>query len=269
MSLKSWLAHPLTKGLDVDHPLTTLLRNKIIQDNAFLQQIYTAWYRLILKNLPEGDGVIVELGSGAGFLKDIAPVNLITSEVFHCPTVQVVLDGQFLPFENETLGAVVMTDVLHHIPHTRLFFSEAIRCLKPDGVIVMIEPWVSHWSKFIYTNFHHEPFLPDTDSWDFPSSGPLSGANGALPWIIFRRDREQFVREFKQLEIQSILPMMPFCYLVSGGVSMRGLMPGWTFSLWRMFERLFEPWMDHWAMFALVVVKKTKLLPAHPNPKTP
>ena len=56
--------------------------------------------------------------------------------------------------------------------------------------------WVTRWSRWIYGRFHHEPFDPQRADWEFPLSGPLSGANGALPWIIFQRDREQFEREW-------------------------------------------------------------------------
>lgn len=116
----------------------------------------------------------------------------------------------------------------------------------------MIEPWVSTWSRPIYTHLHHEPFVPDSKDWTFPSSGPLSGANGALPWIIFQRDQREFEAEFRGLEIQTVRPFMPFRYLVSGGVSMRQLMPEATFPLWRKLESWLHPWPNHWSMFALI-----------------
>jgi antirestriction protein ArdC len=37
---------------------------------------------------------------------------------------------------------------------------------------------------------------------------------------------------------------------------MRSLMPGITFRLWEMLETGLKPWMNSWAMFALVVVQK-------------
>jgi SAM-dependent methyltransferase len=253
--MKQWLAHPLLRGLDVDDPRTTTLRRQIIQDNRFLRQIYREWYELLIAALPEVPGAVLELGSGAGFLSDMLP-GLITSEVFWCEHTQVVLDGQRLALRAEPLRAIVMTDVLHHVPDARAFFAEAARCVRPGGVIALIEPWVSRWSRIIYTRLHHEPFRPQTPDWAFPAQGPLSGANGALPWIVFERDRAQFEREFPQWRIETIRPFMPFRYLVSGGVSLRALMPGWTFGAWRGLERLFDPWMKTWAMFALVVVRR-------------
>jgi len=60
-------------------------------------------------------------------------------------------------------------------------------------------------------------------------SGPLSGANDALPWIIFVRDRLKFEQEFPQWQIELINPIMPFRYLVSRGVFLSNLAPGWSF----------------------------------------
>ena len=120
----------------------------------------------------------------------------------------------------------------------------------------MIEPWRSVWSTWIYRHLHHEPFEPDARDWAFPSSGPLSGANGALPWIVFERDRKKFECDFPGLEIEEIYPFMPFRYLVSGGVSMRPLMPEALFGSWRALERVLAPHRNSWAMLALIVVRK-------------
>lgn len=251
------LAHPLTRDMDIDDPDVVRLRRRIIQEKPFLRKIYQEWYTAIATALPPGDEPVIELGSGAGFMKEVIP-NLVTTEIFHCPHIDAVVDGQRLPFADNVLRGIVLTDVLHHLPQSRLFFAEATRCVRPGGVIVMIEPWVSSWSRLIYSKLHHEPFCPDAKEWEFPASGPLSGANGALPWIIFERNRNQFTHEFPQWDIQMIKPIMPFRYLVSGGVSLRSLMPGWSFGIWRGIETMMQPWMNRWAMFAQIVLIKTE-----------
>ncbi len=244
-ALRTLLAHPLTRGLDIDSPATTHVRRRIIREKAFLRRLYEEWYGLIRGALPPFEGPVLELGSGAGFMAEFIE-GLITSEVFATPGASMVLDGTRLPF---------VTDVFPHMPAPRLFLGEAVRCLKPGGRIVMIEPWVTRWSRFVYRQFHHEPFVPDAAHWEFPSSGPLSGANGALPWMVFERDRAIFEREFPRLRLVSVQPLMPVTYLVSGGVGMRSLMPGFTFPVWRGVERLAGPLGRAAAMFALVVVE--------------
>lgn len=250
------MAHPLTRGLDIDDPSTTQARRQIIQRKGFLRHIYQEWYAAIAAALPAAREPVLELGSGAGFLERFIP-GLITSDIVHCPHIRIVLDGQQLPFADRTLRAIVMTNVLHHMPRPGRFFAEAARCVQLGGVVAMIEPWVTPWSRLVYTNLHHESFDPEAPDWWFPSGGPLSNANGALAWIIIERDRSQFEQEFPEWQIQTIKPCMPFCYLLSGGVSLRSLTPGCAFSCWQRMENSLQPWMKTWAMFALILLVRT------------
>jgi SAM-dependent methyltransferase len=257
--LKRCLEHPLTRGLDVDDPATTRLRRRILENKPFLRRIYEEWYAAIERSLPSGGQPVLELGSGAGFLAEHVP-GLIRSEVFLCGggAVDAVLDGLALPLADRSLRAVAMTNVLHHLPHPRRFFAEAARCVVPGGVVSMIEPWNTPGSRWVYERLHHEPFLPAAPEWDPPAGGPLSGANGALPWILFARDREAFLREVPWWRIRSIEPMMPFRYLLSGGVSLRSLMPAWTHGLWRGVERAIDPRGERLAMFAHIVLERSR-----------
>ncbi len=72
--------------------------------------------------------------------------DLIASEFFYIATIKVVTDGMRLPFTAASLRGIVM---IHHLPEPRLFFAEATRCVRPGGVVSMIEPWGSNWSHFI------------------------------------------------------------------------------------------------------------------------
>ncbi len=253
--LRRLLAHPLTAGVEIDDPATTELRKQIIASKPFLRAIYDEWYGMLASELPAGDGPVLELGSGAGYCERFIE-GLIKSEAFAGPNVGLVADAQRLPFADGTLRAIVFTDVLHHMPDAHLFFAEASRCLRSGGKVLMIEPWVTPWSSFIYRNLHHETFRPETAGWSFPSNGPLSGANGALPWIVFVRDRRKFEAEFPSLAIDEIRPFLPFRYLLSGGVSLRSLAPGFTHGLWAGLEHALEPCMPRLAMFAFVALHK-------------
>jgi SAM-dependent methyltransferase len=209
----------------------------------------------MISSIPDGNGAVLEVGAGAGFFKNCLP-HVITSECFYLSGIGVVIDGGYLPFKGESLRAIVMTNVFHHLQKPRLFLSEALRCLCQGGVVVMVEPWVTSWSRFIYTKFHHEPFRLNAKEWEFESIGPLSGANGALPWMVFQRDKKQFENEFPQLHIHKIEPMMPFRYLLSGGISLISLQPKWTFRFWRFLESRLARWMDQCAMFSKIVLRK-------------
>ncbi len=253
--IKQLLTYPSARGLDIDHPGTTVRRLRIIREKMFLRRIYEEWYRFVTLALPQGSGAILELGSGAGFLGEVVPT-AIKSDILHIPDISAVLDAHHLPFRTSSLRAIVMVNVLHHLGRPGCFFEEAARCIRAEGRIVMVEPWVTEWSRFVYGRLHHEPFDPLVREWDFPSTGPLSGANGALPWILFRRDSETFLKMFPQWRILTIRPTMPFRYVLSGGVSFRSFVPGWSFGILKWVEDRIGNWMDRVAMFAGVVLQR-------------
>jgi hypothetical protein len=255
-----WGSAPETQNeinLTIDDIETTVSRRNILKKKKFLRRIYLDWYEIIRSELEGTDETTLELGSGAGFLKQIIP-NVITSEILEVPHVDVILDGLFLPFGN-SLHAIVMIDVFHHLNDASIFLKEAGNGLKTNGLIIMIEPWVTPWSRFIYKNLHHEPFVPDASEWNFPKSGPLSGANGALPWIVFERDRHIFERKFPSLRIKKIIPFMPFGYLLSGGFATRLETPSSLYQPLKTFEGLLKPFMNWLGMFALIVLEKSEL----------
>lgn len=247
------LDHPLTRGVALDDPRNTLLRRQIIREKQFLHRLYDEWYSLICSRLPESSDAVLEIGSGAGYLREFLP-QVVTSEVFPLEGVDRVEDATALTFADASLDAIVMTDVLHHIPNVAQFLREASRTLRPGGRLVMIEPWRTPWSDWVYRNLHHEPFRPDAEDWRLPPGGPLSMANGALPWMVFSRDRVLFERLNPELEIAAVEPLMPVAYLASGGVSMRSLLPGSAYPAVRSVER--RVLREKGAMFALIEVHR-------------
>ena len=120
----------------------------------------------------------------------------------------------------------------------------------------MIEPWCTSWSRFVYHHLHHEA-IDDTSEWTVDNDGgPMTGANAALPWIVFERDRNQFQRTFPEWKIDVVEPFMPLRYLVSGGLSMRALAPAWSFGLWRWFESALAFTAGKTAMFARIRLER-------------
>lgn len=255
--LKRLLSHPLTRGLDLDNPDTTTIRKDIIESKPFLKKIYLEWYSLITDEILHLPLPILEIGSGAGYLKKRIP-GLISSDIFFLPFVDLIFNGLYVPLKESSISAITMLNVFHHIPDPEKFLFEAERILMKGGRIVFIEPWVSTWSKIVYTHFHHEGFNLHTKKWKFSSRGPLSDSNQALPWIVFERDIKIFQKKFNALQVKKIQPLMPFRYLLSGGISLRNIIPSWTYGLWKKIDQVFEKESDKWGMFALIVVEKIK-----------
>lgn len=256
--LKSLLAHPLTRGLDLDAPETTALRRRILKEKRFLYALYQEWYSRLIAAIPTTDecsGHVLELGSGGGFFKDMLP-ECLCSDVFYCPGNDLILDARRLPFRSSSLRALLMVDVFHHIPDVTAFLAEAQRVLRPGGIIAMWEPWNTPWSRLVYQRLHHEPFEPQSESWVFPPGGPLSSANGALPWMVFSRDVARLRQDFPLLRLESIRPDFPVSYLLSGGVSMRSLAPGHLYTPLRSIERALGKLLQYSGMFANIVVRR-------------
>jgi len=200
--------------------------------------------------MPAGSGEILELGSGGGFFREMLP-GLVTSDVLLVPGVDRQIDASHLPFADQSLRAIVGTNVLHHFPDLRAFFREAQRTLADGGRMIFIEPWPTLLSRPVYRYLHHEPFEEGRD-WSLPPGGPLTSANCALPWIALERDRGDFQRAYLSLRIQKIRPLMPFSYLVSGGIERAWPIPARIFSVIRLLERP----LDSLGLFALLVVEK-------------
>jgi SAM-dependent methyltransferase len=252
--LRQWLAHPSARGLAPDDDRAPSIHREIIRGKPLLRDVYDEWYAALAAPLA-GARPVLEIGSGAGYLADVLP-GLITSDVRATPATRVVLDAHHLPFAPGGLGAITMTNVLHHLPDARTFFAEAGRAVRPGGVMALVEPWVTPWSRLVYRYLHHEPFDPDAAHWEFEKGGPLSAANGALPWMLFERDRSRFERECPAWSVETVAPGWPLRYLVSGGVSLRAFAPDAARGLLRALDRGLERRADRWGMFALIVLRR-------------
>ena len=134
---------------NLDDSQNIYVLRKIIKRKTFLRNIYFSFYSTFLDVLQsvKVEGLVVELGSGAGFLKELVPY-IITSDVIHYDGIDEVFSGLNMPFSDNTISSFLMIDVLHHIKDSRLFFKEMDRCLNIGGKIVMIEPANTIWSRF-------------------------------------------------------------------------------------------------------------------------
>lgn len=257
MKIPEWLKLPETQNIDdLDDSKTALLHAKIIRRKFFLKKLYNDFYLLFKKSFPSDykNKVLVELGSGRGFIKKIIP-NVITSDITKLPNVDMRFSALKMPFEDNSVDAFFMVNVLHHLQDARKFFKEANRCFKVGSKVIMIEPANTLWGRFIYQNFHHEPFNPK-GSWVLKKSAPLSSANGAIPWIIFYRDRKRFEKEFSSLKILKLQPHTPFRYLISGGFSFRQFLPSFTYNIIKGIEMILSPFNKYLGMFLTIELEK-------------
>ena len=241
---------------ELDSPERTEYHRKLLLSKPFLQKLFRDWYEIFIREIrfvPHGQ--VLEIGSGGGFLKEVMPT-VTTSDILPLAHTDMTFSALNMPFDDAALSAILMIDTFHHIPDATQFLKEVDRTLVKGGKMVMIEPANSWWGRNIYQRFHHEPFDP-LGAWSFPSTGPMSGANGALPWLVFERDREKFARLFPNLKIEQINYHTPFRYLLSGGLSYRALVPAFTYPFFRAVDNLLVSLTSSLSMFTTVVLIKT------------
>lgn len=259
--LKRQLELPEVRGLDHDSPDLLNVHGDLIRRKPFLRDVYREHYREIARharNLPEGP--IVELGSGGGFVKEFLP-GAVTTDLHEAPHVDRVMPAERIDYPADSVAAVIMLNVFHHLPDPRVFLREAARVLKPGGRAILIEPAHTVLWRRLYTLFSAEPYDAGAKDWGFTPAGRFSGANVPQAWIVFERDRVRFESEFPELRLVSHRRHTAFLYLLSGGIWFRGLVPGWTFPLFRFFERLLAPLMPLLASQTTYVLERVPRRP--------
>lgn len=225
-----------------------------------LRAVYGDMHRRILASCVPGN--VLEVGAGSGHLCEIYP-EIIGLDVLPAPWLDVVGDGEQLPFADRSFDNLVMLDVLHHLPRPRAFFTEAQRVLRRGGRIVMIEPGITPLSWPFLNFFHHEDVWmsvdPLGDVATKRSAHPFD-SNQAVPTLLFkrRRNRRRFTDMFPQLRIRKARWLSLWAYPLTGGFQAWSLMPPSLVPGLLRLEEIVLPVLGPLAAFRLqVVVEKT------------
>ena len=227
----------------------------VIQSKPFLRRLYLDWYADFQRVVAEKPGgAFVELGSGGGFLREVVP-NVVTSDVVDLPGVDLCFSAMDMPFEDSSLDGIFMLNCFHHLAHPAEALEEFERALAPGGRVVMTEPANTAWARYVYTHFHHEAFDPNA-AWELDGAGRLTTANDALAWIVFVRDLPVVQAIVPGLEVARVRTHTPLRYLVSGGLSLRQLVPSWSYVAIAFAERAASPLNRYIGMFMTVELMK-------------
>ena len=244
----------------LDESLVSKLKKdkETIKSKIGLRHFYSSNYTFLkneIEDINGSKGLIIELGSGAGHIKDFIP-DAITTDVFEHPFADKVIDGTCLPFEDESLKAIYLMDVFHHIPDVELFLHEANRCLIPRGKVLIVDQHVGWISKWILKYAHNEHFDKDTKEWSFSSDNPLYSANGALAWIVFQRDIEAYNKKFPGLKLKNYRPVFPFLYWASGGLKSWSFVFSWNLPLINLIDNFLLLLSPNLGSFVQIVLEK-------------
>lgn len=219
-----------------------------------VRSLYHEWYAAMARELSPVDGPTLELGCGFGSFKEFRPETVAT-DVEPTPWTEEVIDACRIDRPDGSVANLVMTDVLHHLPHPGRFFTDATRVLRPGGRVVMVEPYCSPLSGPVYRFLHFEgadlradPFSASAQSGDHPLE-----ANNALASLLFWRHVDRYQALHPTLAVARRVRFAPLVYPLSGGFSGRQLVPAAAVAPLRALERRLAPLMP-WAAFRCLVV---------------
>lgn len=132
------------------------------------------------------------------------------------------------------------------------------------GRLVLCEPAMSLWSRFVFRYFHHEAFDLSWPLFDLdgrpPDPDPAHAfSNQAIPEILFWKERERTLAELGPCKLVEARKFGFLLYPLSGGFSAHSFLPCRGLpTLLKMEDwvtRPFSPWLT--GMRMLVVLEKT------------
>jgi SAM-dependent methyltransferase len=224
-----------------------------------LRAVYRGFHELIASRLDRSaPGLIVELGSGMGSIKEVIP-DCVTTDLFPNPWLDRQENAYQLGFADGAVSNLILFDVWHHLRYPGTALSEFRRVLAPGGRVIVFDPAMSPTGRLVYGLFHHEPLgmrLPLT--WDAPegfkpSDADYYAAQGAATRIFWRREDSGRLAGWELLQVT---PLPSFEYFATGGFSGPQLGGPFAFRLWRGLDRLASALPNLFAARLLVVLKR-------------
>jgi SAM-dependent methyltransferase len=117
------------------------------------------WLAKALSTAPAGQRV-VDIGCGQSQFRDLlAPHAACGIDFYPYAGAKIVADlNMRLPLKDDSCDAAVLSNVLEHIYEPRSLLAETRRILKPDGIMLVVVPFMikihqSPYDFFRYTNF--------------------------------------------------------------------------------------------------------------------
>lgn len=226
-----------------------------------LRAVYSTWYEQVVGRLSSLEPTI-ELGSGAGNFKAFHPEVIATDVMNVGEWLGCVADAQQLPFGDETVGNLVLNDVLHHLPRPLEFLRSASRALRPGGRIVLLEPAATPWGRVVLKLFHHEPVdltedILGADGTSPPANEDFMFANQAFGTKLFDHHPDETMARLPGLSIVSVDRSDFVVYPATGGFSYFCLVPARLAKPLQRFESRLLARTTKWtAMRLLIVLEK-------------
>jgi SAM-dependent methyltransferase len=232
----------------------------IWQQKAILRRLYAEqYYARLLNNLSAGSHC-VEIGSGPGLMAEFAP-HVIRTDILHNPFVNLATDAHYLPFAIGSIDNVVGLDVLHHFNQPLAVLREVSRVLRSGGRFVLVEPYITPFSRLIYTYFHQEECDLSVQPWQehnqFEADKNAFDGNAAIPYLLLEKSGTTLQDSLPELRLIQVQKFSLITYLLSGGFKPFSLLPDWLYPPLQRAEDITEPlWRNLAALRALIIWEK-------------
>jgi len=185
-----------------------------------LRKVYSQFSREIARRVdPTQQGLVVELGSGMGNIKEHLP-DCLTTDMFPNPWLDRVEDAYDLSFAEGTVSHLILFDVWHHLQYPGTALREFYRVLTEHGKVIIFDPAMGVFGRFVFGNFHHEPLgLSEEIQWEAPASlirGDLGyyAAQGNASRVFGSNAFREKLRSWRVAEVAYFSAL---AYLGSGG----------------------------------------------------
>lgn len=260
-SLFEYLRNPLLVEMDVDGLNRLSLHQKILNQKPMLKAVFSEFHYLFnTLNLQflSGEGLKVELGAGIAPMCESYP-DVLATDIVPSENLDLVINAEKMDFKDNSVRVLYGQNCFHHFPNPRAFFKESERVLVKGGGIILLEPYYGPLASFVYKRlFKTEGFDKSFLDWETPVTGPMNGANQALSYIVFIRDREKFLQENPSLSIvQHRLVGNYLKYLFSGGLNFRKILPDMLIKPVGFFEKIISPFNRFLSLHHVIVIRKS------------
>jgi SAM-dependent methyltransferase len=234
----------------------------ILSKKKIMKEIFREFYDRI-RNLDlkyfSGVGARIEIGAGVSFMRETYPDVQVT-DIKSAPHLDCVMDALDTKLPERSVRAIYGINCFHHFPNVRKFFGEMDRVLIPGGGVILIEPYFGPFASLIYKNLSAtEIFDKSQPTWDSPSKdqGVMTGANQALSFLVFVRDRALFERLFPQFEVVEMRTFKNYLrYLLSGGLNFQQLIPNCVVPYVKFLEFILRPVASLFSLHYVIVLRK-------------
>ena len=255
------LSDPLLKGMDVDGIGRIELHRRMLAKKRMLRDVFTEFHHLFKRldrQFFSGKGFEVELGAGVSPMRDSYP-NVWTTDIVDAPHLDKVINAEAMDLADKSVRTIYGQNCFHHFPHPDKFLFELERVLIPGGGAILLEPYYGPFATFLFKRlFRTEGFDKNFSSWETPVEGPMNGANQALSYIVFVRDRAELERKHPSLKIVHEQRVGNYLkYVISGGLNFRQLLPDSMTVAVSFIERLLWPFNRWFALHHIVVIRKS------------